>query len=62
MIHSLIEVFFFFAIVVALPGDYAMQEAKMTILNWVQVLSHLPSNLHAENNKLKEEVAALARQ
>jgi hypothetical protein len=39
-----------------------MQEAKMTILNRLQVLSHLPSNVHAEIDKLKEEVAVLAKQ
>jgi hypothetical protein len=39
-----------------------MQEAKMTILNWVQFLWHLTSNLHAERDKLKKEVAALAKQ
>jgi hypothetical protein len=60
MIHALNGVFFFF--VVALPDDYAMQEAKMTILNRLQVLSHLPSNLRAEIDKLKEEVAVLAKQ
>jgi cell division protein FtsB len=61
MIHALIGVFFFF-VIVALPDDYAMQEAKMTILNWLQVLSHLPSSLHAEIDNLKEEVAALDKQ
>jgi serine phosphatase RsbU (regulator of sigma subunit) len=60
MIHALIGVFFFF--VIALPDDYVMQEAKMTILNRLQVLSHLPSNLRSKINKLKEEVAAMAKQ
>jgi predicted nuclease with TOPRIM domain len=61
MIHSFIGILFFF-VVVALLDDYAMQEAKMTILNRVKVLLHLPSNLHAEIDKLKEEVTALAKQ
>jgi hypothetical protein len=58
MIHALIGVFFFFAL---LEG-YAMQEAKMTILNRVQFLWHLTSNLHSERDKLKDEVATLAKQ
>jgi hypothetical protein len=39
-----------------------MQEAKMTILNRVQFLWHLTSNLRSERDKLKEEVVALAKQ